>query len=164
MDSKLSEHEKEINDNKKMSDIPKRKLPNKNKIKDFNNNLKMRRNKDVNLNIQNNTSGQINSYRKLNNSMEKRKRKNNIESNNDKSHDKSHDKIIKDKNLEKFNLVYKKFEENEKKKLDKIEKMKKKIEEQNKMIYIYKPKINLKSREILAKKKRMKRIFMKDKK
>ena len=143
IDNQLSKHEKEINNNKKMSNIPKRKLQNKNKI---------RINNDLNYNTQNNTSGQISSYRKLNNSMEKRKRKNNMESNNEKSHDKSHDKIIKDKNLEKFNLVYKKFEENEKKKLDKIEKMKKKIEEQNKMIYIYKPRINLKSREILAKK------------
>ena len=143
IDNQLSKHEKEINNNKKMSNIPKRKLQNKNKI---------RINNDLNYNTQNNTSGQIISYRKLNNSMEKRKRKNNMESNNEKSHDKSHDKIIKDKNLEKFNLVYQKFEENEKKKLDKIEKMKKKIEEQNKMIYIYKPRINLKSREILAKK------------
>ena len=158
IDNQLSKHEKEINNNKKMSNIPKRKLQNKNKI---------RINNDLNYNTQNNTSGQIISYRKLNNSMEKRKRKNNIESNNDKrqdkshdkSYDKSHDKIIKDKNLEKFNLVYKKFEENEKKKLDKIEKLKKKIEEQNKMIYIYKPRINLKSREILAKKKENEKDF-----
>ena len=150
IDNQLSKHEKEINNNKKMSNIPKRKLQNKNKI---------RINNDLNYNTQNNTSGQIISYRKLNNSMEKRKRKNNMESNNEKSHDKSHDKIIKDKNLEKFNLVYKKFEENEKKKLDKIEKLKKKIEEQNKMIYIYKPRINLKSREILAKKKENEKDF-----
>ena len=150
IDNQLSKHEKEINNNKKMSNIPKRKLQNKNKI---------RINNDLNYNSQNNTSGQIISYRKLNNSMEKRKRKNNMESNNEKSHDKSHDKIIKDKNLEKFNLVYKKFEENEKKKLDKIEKLKKKIEEQNKMIYIYKPRINLKSREILAKKKENEKDF-----
>ena len=150
IDNQLSKHEKEINNHKKMSNIPKRKLQNKNKI---------RINNDLNYNTQNNTSGQIISYRKLNNSMEKRKRKNNMESNNEKSHDKSHDKIIKDKNLEKFNLVYKKFEENEKKKLDKIEKLKKKIEEQNKMIYIYKPRINLKSREILAKKKENEKDF-----
>jgi len=150
IENQLSKHEKEINNNKKMSNIPKRKLQNKNKI---------RINNDLNYNTQNNTSGQIISYRKLNNSMEKRKSKNNMESNNKKSHDKSHDKIIKDKNLEKFNLVYKKFEENEKKKLDKIEKLKKKIEEQNKMIYIYKPRINLKSREILAKKKENEKDF-----
>ena len=93
--------------------------------------------------------------------MEKRIKKR-IETIVDKSHDKSQDKIRDksiDKNLVKFNLMYKKFEENEKKKLDKIEKMKKKQEENNKLIYIFKPKINLKSKEIAAKKRENNKDF-----
>ena len=160
-DNQLSKNNKEKNTIKKINNNNlKRKQLNKSKTKNSKNNYKIKSKEYLNFHTQN-TTFLINSDRRLNNSMEKRLRKRN-ETNMDKSHDKSHDKIRdknKDKNLEKFNLMYKKFEENEKKKLEKIEDMKKKKEEQNKLIYIYKPKINLKSKEIFSKKKENNKNF-----
>ena len=161
-DKQLSKNTKEKNNIKKLNNNnAKRKQQNKNKIIDTNNNNKKLKIKDDSNFFTQNVSLQLDNIKKLNNSMEKRIKKI-IETNVEKSHDKTHDIIrdkSKDKNFEKFNLMYKKFEEKEKKKLEKIEQMKKKQEETNKLIYIYKPKINLKSKEIVAKKKENSKDF-----
>ena len=68
----------------------------------------------------------------------------------DKSKDISRDKS-RDKSAERFNIIYNKFLEDEKKKLDNIEKLKRRKEEEEKRIYLYKPIINLKSKELVAK-------------
>ena len=68
----------------------------------------------------------------------------------DISRDISRDKS-RDKSAERFNIIYNKFIEDEKKKLDNIEKLKKRKEEEEKRIYLYKPIINLKSKELVAK-------------
>ena len=161
IDNQQSKNTKEKNYIKKINNNnEKRKHLNKSQTKNSKNNYKIKSKEYFNFHTQN-TTFRINCDRRLNKSMEKRLRKRN-ETNMDKSHDKSHNKILdksKDKNLEKFNLMYKKFEENEKKKIEKIEDMKKKQEEQNKLIYIYKPKINLKSKEIFSKKKENNKNF-----
>ena len=161
IDNQQSKNTKEKNYIKKINNNnEKRKHLNKSQTKNSKNNYKIKSKEYFNFHTQN-TTFHINCDRRLNKSMEKRLRKRN-ETNMDKSHDKSHNKILdksKDKNLEKFNLMYKKFEENEKKKIEKIEDMKKKQEEQNKLIYIYKPKINLKSKEIFSKKKENNKNF-----
>ena len=161
-DKQLSKNTNEKNNIKKLNNNnAKRKQQNKNKIIDTNNNNKKLKIKDDSNFFTQNVSLQLDNIKKLNKSMEKRTNKR-IETNVEKRHDKTHDIIrdkSKDKNFEKFNLMYKKFEEKEKKKLEKIEQMKKKQEETNKLIYIYKPKINLKSKEIVAKKKENSKDF-----
>ena len=56
-------------------------------------------------------------------------------------------------NDEKFSSIYKRFLEEDKKKKDKLNKIKKNIEEDRKKIYLYKPEINKKSKEITSKNK-----------
>ena len=65
----------------------------------------------------------------------------------------------KNKNNEKFNIIYQKFLEDEKKKNENIERMKRIKEEKEKKIYLYKPRINIKSKELVNKKRGNKEDF-----
>ena len=133
----------------------KAKLKNKNRME--NNDKKIiKDNVDLNLYTQY-ISLYSENNKKLNNSFEKRLRKRN-ETNITKSGDKSGDKS-RDKSSEKFNILYNKFLEDEKKKNENIEKMRKEKEEQEKRLYIYKPRINLKSQELIANKRECKEDF-----
>ena len=65
----------------------------------------------------------------------------------------------KNKNNEKFNIIYQKFLEDEKKKNENKERMKRIKEEKEKKIYLYKPRINIKSKELVNKKRGNKEDF-----
>ena len=90
-----------------------------------------------------------------NKSAEKRqghKSKINKNKNNYKNKNNSMNKDI-NINDKKFSSIYKRFLEEDKKKKDKLNKIKKNIEEDRKKIYLYKPEINKKSKEITSKNK-----------
>ena len=87
--------------------------------------------------------------KRMNKSVEKRQLYRNIINKNKK---KSHS-IIKDKNEERFSNAYKRFLDNDKKKKEKLEKMKKIRDEQEKKKYLFHPKINKKSKKLVSKRK-----------
>ena len=128
---------------------PKREQQNKNRLENQNQKRKiLKDNVDLNLYTQY-TSLYSTNNRKNNNSIEKRNRKRN-ETDICKSQDKSKDKS-RDKSSERFKIMYDKVLENEKRKKENIKRMKLKMEEEEKKIYIYKPRINERSKEIVAK-------------
>lgn len=74
--------------------------------------------------------------------------------NNNKSQNKNKNSSTnKDNNDNKFSSIYNRFIEDQKKKKEKLEKMKKNIQEEENKIYLYKPKINKKSLKLTSKNK-----------
>ena len=136
--------EKRRNARKKVSNFK-----SKNDGKDTNDNNYLYDNIDQSLYYQYVTF--LSNEKNINKSAEKRSpHRNKISNNLNKSDSNSKDKSIND---EKFSTTYQRFLDDDKKKKEKLEKMKKKKEEQDKKIYLYKPEINKKSKEIASKNK-----------
>ena len=166
MNEKKKNNLKKINNNN--HNQPKKQTQNSNKYETQINNPRNHNRKIIKDNVDLNLYTQYTSLyssnkKRINNSLRKRninntKNEKNISKSQDKSLDKSQDKS-RDKSAEKFKITYDKFLENEKKRKENLEKMKRKKEEEMKRIYVYKPRINEKSKEIIAKKKENKEDF-----
>ena len=164
----ISNEIKNIDINNNNHNQPKKQTQNSNKYETQNNNPRNHNRKIIKDNVDLNLYTQYTSLyssnkKRINNSLRKRninntKNEKNISKSQDKSLDKSQDKS-RDKSAEKFKITYDKFLENEKKRKENLEKMKRKKEEEMKRIYVYKPRINEKSKEIIAKKKENKEDF-----
>ena len=174
VDNPLTAKEKKKNNFKKINNNnqPKNQPQTKNKYETKNNNPQKHNRKIIKDNVDLNLYTQYTSLyssnnKRMNNSLKKgnrntNKKEKNISKSQDKSLSKSQDKSVdksRDKSAEKFKITYDKFVENEKKRKENLEQMKKKKQEEMKRIYLYKPRINEKSKKIVSKKKENKEDF-----
>ena len=138
--------EKRRNNKKKVSNFK-----SKNHGKDTNDNNYLYDNIDQSLYYQYVTFLSNENEKTLNKSAEKRQiHRNKISKNHNKNNSMSKDISTND---DKFSTIYQRFMDEDKKKKEKIDKMKKQKEEQDRKIYLYKPEINKKSKEITSKNK-----------